>query len=87
MRPVLFLMMVLSRRLNDQSFLCHTTSGGADRVFAWLEEWLQTEWHHLKVFIVNLTEQYSQIAVAGPKLGSFYKPSSPLTYPLINFLL
>ncbi|MDC3092482.1 2Fe-2S iron-sulfur cluster-binding protein [Paracoccaceae bacterium] len=54
-------------RLNDQSFICHTTSGGADRVYAWLEEWLQTEWHHLKVFIVNLTEQYSQIAVAGPK--------------------
>ena len=33
-------------RLNEQSFLCHTTSGGADRVYAWLEEWLQTEWHH-----------------------------------------
>jgi sarcosine oxidase subunit alpha len=54
-------------RLNEQTFLCHTTSGGADRVYAWFEEWLQTEWHHFKVFIINLTDQYSQIAVAGPK--------------------
>ena len=54
-------------RLSEQSFLCHTTSGGADIVYAWLEEWLQTEWHNLRVFIVNLTEQYSQIAVSGPK--------------------
>ena len=54
-------------RLSEHSFLCHTTSGGADSVYAWLEEWLQTEWHNLKVFIVNLTEQYSQIAVSGPK--------------------
>ena len=36
-------------RLNEQTFLCHTTSGGADRVYAWFEEWLQTEWHDLRV--------------------------------------
>lgn len=26
----------------------HTTTGGAARVLAWLERWLQTEWSHLK---------------------------------------
>ncbi|QHQ34459.1 sarcosine oxidase subunit alpha family protein [Algicella marina] len=54
-------------RLSEDSFLLHTTSGGSDRVHAWLEEWLQTEWWDLKVHTANLTEQYAQIAVVGPK--------------------
>ena len=48
-------------------FLCHTTSGGSDRIHAWLEEWLQTEWWDWQVYTVNLTEQYAQIAVVGPQ--------------------
>ncbi|MEO0912211.1 MAG: aminomethyltransferase family protein, partial [Pseudomonadota bacterium] len=54
-------------RLSEESFLVHTTSGGSDRVFGWLEEWLQTEWWDLRVHCVNLTEQYAQMAVVGPK--------------------
>ena len=54
-------------RLDEGKFLCHTTSGGADRVHAWMEEWLQTEWFDLEVFTANVTEQYAQIAIAGPK--------------------
>ncbi len=54
-------------RLSPDSFLCHTTSGGSDRVHAWMEEWLQTEWWDLKVYVANVTEQYAQVAVVGPK--------------------
>ncbi|MGC9417577.1 MAG: sarcosine oxidase subunit alpha family protein [Rhodovulum sp.] len=54
-------------RLSDDGFLCHTTSGGADHIHQHLEEWLQTEWWDLKVHVVNLTEQYAQVAVVGPK--------------------
>ena len=54
-------------RLGDDHFLMHTTSGGADNVTAWLEEWLQTEWFDLKVFVTPVTEQWSQFAIAGPK--------------------
>lgn len=54
-------------RLSQNSFLCHTTSGGSDRVHAWMEEWLQTEWWDFKVFTANVTEQYAQIGVVGPK--------------------
>ena len=54
-------------RLDEETFLCHTTSGGADSTHAWFEEWLQTEWFDLKVYTANITEQYTQIAVAGPK--------------------
>ncbi|MEE3100759.1 MAG: glycine cleavage T C-terminal barrel domain-containing protein, partial [Pseudomonadota bacterium] len=57
----------VTARLSEDAFLVHTTTGGADRVHAWMEEWLQTEWWDLKVHVANLTEQYAQIAVAGPK--------------------
>ncbi|MFN3953512.1 MAG: sarcosine oxidase subunit alpha family protein [Pararhodobacter sp.] len=64
-------------RLSDDAFLCHTTSGGADRIHAWMEDWLQCEWWDWKIHVVNLTEQFAQIAVVGPnarkvleKLGS-----------------
>lgn len=54
-------------RLADDHFLMHTTSGGADRIAAWLEEWLQTEWTQYKVFVTPVTEQWAQFAIAGPK--------------------
>ncbi|MEO0342242.1 MAG: sarcosine oxidase subunit alpha family protein [Pseudomonadota bacterium] len=53
-------------RLSEDTFLCHTTSGGSDRIHAHLEEWLQTEWWDLKAYTANLTEQFAQIAVVGP---------------------
>ncbi len=53
-------------RLADDHFLMHTTSGGADRIAGWLEEWLQTEWSDLKVYVTPVTEQWAQFAIAGP---------------------
>ncbi|SDX20712.1 sarcosine oxidase subunit alpha family protein [Roseicitreum antarcticum] len=53
-------------RLEDQAFLVHTTSGGADHIHAWMEDWLQCEWWDWQVHTVNLTEQFAQIAVVGP---------------------
>ena len=54
-------------RIDDETFLCHTTTGGADRIHAHMEEWLQTEWWDMQVYAANLTEQYAQVAVVGPK--------------------
>jgi sarcosine oxidase subunit alpha len=53
-------------RLSEDAFLCHTTSGGADRIHAWMEDWLQCEWWDWQVYTANVTEQYAQIAVVGP---------------------
>jgi len=53
-------------RLSEDSWLCHTTSGGADRIHGWMEDWLQCEWWDWQVYTANVTEQYAQIAVAGP---------------------
>jgi len=53
-------------RLDEHTWLCHTTSGGADRIHGWMEDWLQCEWWDWQVHTLNLTEQYAQIAVVGP---------------------
>ncbi len=53
-------------RIDEETWLCHTTSGGADRIHAWMEDWLQCEWWDWKVYTANVTEQYAQIAVVGP---------------------
>ncbi|SEL32336.1 sarcosine oxidase subunit alpha [Roseovarius nanhaiticus] len=54
-------------RVGEDAFLCHTTTGGADSIHGHMEEWLQTEWWDWNVYVANLTEQYAQIAVVGPK--------------------
>jgi sarcosine oxidase subunit alpha len=54
-------------RLSDDTWLCHTTTGSADRIHAHMEDWLQCEWWDWQVFTQNVTEQWAQIAVVGPK--------------------
>ncbi len=54
-------------RWDEDTWLCHTTTGGADRIHAHMEEWLQTEWWDWNVWVVNATEQYAQIGVVGPQ--------------------
>ncbi|WP_421904507.1 sarcosine oxidase subunit alpha family protein [Mameliella sp.] len=53
-------------RIDEETFLCHTTTGGAERIHAHMEEWLQTEWWDWKVYTTNVTEQFAQLAVVGP---------------------
>ena len=53
-------------RIDEDTWLCHTTTGGADRIHAHMEEWLQTEWWDWKVYVANVTEQLAQVAVVGP---------------------
>lgn len=54
-------------RLAENHYLMHTTSGGAARVLAWMERWLQTEWPQLKVYLTSATDHWSTSIVAGPK--------------------
>jgi len=57
----------VTTRLGKNHFFMTTTTGGAARVLAWLEEWLQTEWPELKVYCTSVTEHVSTIALVGPK--------------------
>ncbi|WP_448638828.1 glycine cleavage T C-terminal barrel domain-containing protein [Geodermatophilus sp. URMC 63] len=54
-------------RLADERFLVLTTTGGAAKVLDWMEEWLQTEWPHLRVRLTSVTEQWSTFPVVGPR--------------------
>lgn len=53
-------------RIDEDTWLCHTTTGGAEHIHGWMEDWLQCEWWDWQVHTVNLTEQLAQIAVVGP---------------------
>ncbi|PZP20043.1 MAG: ferredoxin, partial [Kocuria rhizophila] len=54
-------------RLDEDRYLMTTTTGGAAKVLDWLEEWSQTEWPELDVTFTSVTEQYTTVAVVGPK--------------------
>jgi len=54
-------------RLADDHFLVNTTSGHADRIAAWLEEWHQCEWPDLDLVMSPVTSQWAVLTVAGPK--------------------
>lgn len=57
----------VSARLAEDRYHMTTTTGGAARVLAWLEEWLQTEWHDLQVYLTSTTDQWAAISLAGPQ--------------------
>jgi sarcosine oxidase, subunit alpha len=54
-------------RTGENRYFMTTTSGNAAAVLDWLEEWLQTEWPHLDVSCTSVTEQWTTIAVVGPR--------------------
>jgi len=58
----------------DDHFHMTTTTGGAARVLAWLEDLLQTEWTELRVYLTSVTEQWATIAVSGPQARATLAP-------------
>jgi sarcosine oxidase, subunit alpha len=57
---------VVARTAADR-FHVTTTTGGAPRVLALMEDYRQTEWPSLKVWLTSTTEQWAVIAVQGPE--------------------
>ena len=57
----------LVMRTGDQRFFVTTSTGHAAAVVEWMEEWLQTEWPNRRVWVTPITEQYSTVAVVGPR--------------------
>ena len=53
-------------RLGETTWLCHTTTGGAETIHGHMEDWLQCEWWNWQVFTANVAEQFAQIGVVGP---------------------
>ena len=61
-------------RMAPDRFHVTTTTGGAARVLNHMEDYLQTEWPHLNVFLTSVTEQWAVIAVQGPKARDVIAP-------------
>jgi sarcosine oxidase subunit alpha len=61
-------------RLAPDRFHVTTTTGGAPRVMNHMEDYLQTEFPHLKVWLTSITEQWAVIAVQGPKARDIIAP-------------
>jgi sarcosine oxidase, subunit alpha len=61
-------------RLEADRFHVTTTTGGAPRVLALMEDYRQTEWPQLKVWLTSTTEQWAVIAVQGPNARKVIEP-------------
>ncbi len=53
-------------RLADDHYLVSTTTGNADRITDWLDEWHQCEWPDLDLIIAPVTSQWAVTTIAGP---------------------
>ena len=61
-------------RISPTLFHVTTTTGGAPRVLAHMEDYLQTEWPDLKVYLTSITEQWAVIAVQGRNARDIIAP-------------
>ena len=56
----------VTTRLGDNHYIMTTTTGGAATVMSKLEDYLQTEWPELKVFLTSVTDHFATVSVCGP---------------------
>ncbi len=61
-------------RLAADRFHVTTTTGGAPRVLATMEDYLQTEWPDLRVWLTSTTEQWATVALNGPNARRLLEP-------------
>ncbi|MEJ0011029.1 MAG: sarcosine oxidase subunit alpha family protein [Bauldia sp.] len=61
-------------RLAPDRFHVTTTTGGAPRVLHQLEDYIQTEFTDLRVWLTSTTEQWAVIAVQGPRARDVIAP-------------
>ncbi len=61
-------------RLAADRFHVTTTTGGAPAVMAHMEDYLQTEWPDLDVWLTSISEQWAVIALNGPNTRKLIAP-------------
>lgn len=59
--------------LGDNHYHMTTTTGNADTVYNWIEEWLQCEWLDWDVYVTPVTTQWAAISIAGPDARALLK--------------
>ncbi|EEX12564.1 sarcosine oxidase subunit alpha [Citreicella sp. SE45] len=61
-------------RMGQDRFHVTTTTGGAARVLNMMEDYLQTEWPDLNVWLTSTTEQWATVALNGPNAAKLLAP-------------
>ncbi len=56
----------VTTRLDENHYLMTTTTGGAANVLGKLEDYLQTEWPELDVYLSSVTDHYATASICGP---------------------
>ena len=68
----------VTTRIDENHYVMSTTTGNAASVMSKLEDWLQTEWPELQVYLTSVTEQYGTISLNGPNARKVMQRISPL---------
>jgi len=63
----------VTSRLKENHYVMTTTTGNAASVMGKLEDWLQTEWPELRVYLTSITEQFATISINGPYSSQLMK--------------
>jgi len=56
----------VTTRLGENHYIMTTTTGGAANVMGKLEDYLQTEWPELDVYLTSVTDHFATATVGGP---------------------
>ncbi|WP_321501748.1 sarcosine oxidase subunit alpha [Breoghania sp.] len=67
----------VTSRIGENHFLMTTTTGNAAMVMDRLEDYLQTEWPDLKVYLTSVTEQWATASIAGSKARDLVAELAP----------
>ncbi len=67
----------VTTRLGENHYLMTTTTGGAANVLSKLEDYLQTEWPELDVYLTSVTDHYSTASICGPNSKKILKKIFP----------
>ena len=67
----------VTTRLDENHYIMTTTTGGAANVLGKLEDYLQTEWPELDVYLSSVTDHYATASICGPNSKKILKKLAP----------
>ena len=67
----------VTTRLDENHYIMTTTTGGAANVLGKLEDYLQTEWPELDVYLTSVTDHYATASLCGPNSKKILKKIIP----------
>ena len=67
----------VTTRIDENHYVMSTTTGNAASVMSKLDDWLQTEWPELGVYLTSVTEQFGTISLNGPNARKVMQKISP----------